>query len=151
MKRRTIKGDIIEDSLMPRNHLLECRVTDEEFEKIHVLMEKNGYFTVSSLIRDMLFKKNIVSKKVIVRVTDKILRDKLNEFIFQANKIGVNYNQFVATYQRQAKMTGPDGKPYLSGRNIEEKVISLMRLTEEMRDEIAVIIDIFERYTQDNT
>ncbi|MBQ0025712.1 MAG: hypothetical protein KBT00_08395 [Bacteroidales bacterium] len=151
MKRRTIKGDIIEDSRMPRNHLLECRVTDEEFEKIHVLMEKNGYFTVSSLIRDMLFKKNIVSKKVIVRVTDKILRDKLNEFIFQANKIGVNYNQFVATYQRQAKMTGPDGKPYLSGRNIEEKVISLMRLTEEMRDEIAVIIDIFERYTQDNT
>ena len=151
MKRRTIKGDIIEDGIPQRKRRIYVRLTDEEFDKVHVLMEKNGYFTVSSLIRDLLFKKNIISKKVIVRVTDKILRDKLNEFIFQANKIGVNYNQFVATFQRQAKMTGRNGQPYLSGRNIEEKVTSLMRLTEEMRDEIAVIIDIFERYTQENS
>lgn len=137
--------------MVPRNRTIKCRLTDEEFQKIHVIMENNGYFTVSSLIRDLLFKKSIVSKKIIVRVTDKVLRDKLNKFIYEANKIGVNYNQFVATYQRQAKMTAPDGRPYLNAKSIEEKVTALMRLTEEMRDEIAVIIDIFERYTQDNS
>lgn len=113
-------------------------------------MEKYGYKTVSTLMRDILFRKRIISRKVVTKVTDSVLCDKLNQFIFQANKIGVNYNQFVATYQRQAKMMRPDGSPYLNGRLIEGKVDSLMKLTEDMRDEIAVIVDIFERYTQDN-
>ena len=83
-------------------------------------------------------------------MTDDILRDKLNQFIFQANKIGVNYNQFVATYQRQSKQLRSDGTPVTGSRMVEEKVDALMRLTQELRDEVAVIIDIFERYTQEN-
>jgi len=139
-----------EDAIAKMTHRIGVRFTAQEYEKIHVMMAKYGYNTISALLRDVLFKKRIVSRKIVTKVTDKVLSDKLNQFLYQANKIGVNYNQLVATYQRQAKMVGPDGKPFLSGRLIEGKIDSLMKLTEEMRDEIAVIIDIFERYTQDN-
>lgn len=150
MRKRTIKGEIIEDAEQAKTRFIKLRVSDEEYNKIRVIMDKNGYYTVSSFLRDLLFKKHIVSRKKVIRVTDDILRDKLNQFIFQANKIGVNYNQFVATYQRQAKVLKPDGTPAAGGRLVEEKVDALMRLTQELRDEVAVIIDIFERYTQDN-
>lgn len=150
MRRRNIKGEIIEDSEQAKTKVIKLRVSDTEYEQVQVIMEKYGYRTVSSFLRDLVFKKKLVSKQVVVRVTDNLLKEKLNQFIFQANKIGVNYNQFVATYQRQSKMTGPDGKLNLSNRMVDEKVDSLMKLTEQMRDEIAVIIDIFERYTQEN-
>lgn len=150
MRRRNIKGEIIEDSEQAKTKVIKLRVSDTEYEQVQVIMEKYGYRTVSSFLRDLVFKKKLVSKQVIVRVTDNLLKEKLNQFIFQANKIGVNYNQFVATYQRQSKMIGPDGKLILSNRMVDEKVDSLMKLTEQMRDEIAVIIDIFERYTQEN-
>lgn len=150
MRRRNIKGEIIEDSEQAKTKVIKLRVSDTEYEQVQVIMEKYGYHTVSSFLRDLVFKKKLISKQVIVRVTDNLLKEKLNQFIFQANKIGVNYNQFVATYQRQSKMTGPDGKLILNNRMVDEKVDSLMKLTEQMRDEIAVIIDIFERYTQEN-
>lgn len=150
MRRRNIKGEIIEDSEQAKTKVIKLRVSDTEYEQVQVIMEKYGYRTVSSFLRDLVFKKKLISKQVVVRVTDNLLKEKLNQFIFQANKIGVNYNQFVATYQRQSKMTGPDGKLILSNRMVDEKVDSLMKLTEQMRDEIAVIIDIFERYTQEN-
>ena len=150
MRHRTIKGEIIEDSQQAKTRRIMLRVSDDEYNKIEVLMEKNGYYTVSSLLRDLLFKKRIVSKKRVVRVTDDVLRDKLNQFIYQANKIGVNYNQFVATYKRQAKTVRPDGTPSVSTRFVEDKVDALMRLTQQLRDEVAVIIDIFDRYTKED-
>lgn len=150
MRHRTIKGEIIEDSQQAKTRFVKLRVSDEEYDKIKVIMEKNGYYTVSSLLRDLLFKKRIISKKRVVRVTDDVLRDKLNQFIYQANKIGVNYNQFVSTYKRQAKSVRPDGSPTAGTRFVEDKVDSLMRLTQQLRDEVAVIIDIFDRYTKED-
>ena len=150
MRHRTIKGEIIEDSQQAKTRYAILRVSEEEYDKIKVIMEKNGYYTVSSLLRDLLFKKRIISKKRVVRVTDDVLRDKLNQFIYQANKIGVNYNQFVATYKRQAKSVRPDGTPTAGTRFVEDKVDSLMRLTQQLRDEVAVIIDIFDRYTKED-
>ena len=150
MRHRTIKGEIIEDSQQAKTRFVKLRVSDEEYDKIKVIMEKNGYYTVSSLLRDLLFKKRIISKKRVVRVTDDVLRDKLNQFIYQANKIGVNYNQFVSTYKRQAMSVRPDGSPTAGTRFVEDKVDSLMRLTQQLRDEVAVIIDIFDRYTKED-
>ena len=59
MRKRTIKGEIIEDSEQPKTRIIRLRVTDEEYEKVKVMMEKNGYYTVSSLMRDLLFKREL--------------------------------------------------------------------------------------------
>lgn len=147
MKKRNAKGDIIESRIQGKNHTVLFRVSDDEYNRIKLLQEQYGYYTVSSMMRDILFRKQLVSQQQVFHVTDELLREKMNRFIFEVNKIGVNYNQFVATYQRQAKMTGADGKPYLTGKLIENKVDALMRMTEGMRDEVAVIIDIFKKYS----
>ena len=62
----------------------------------------------------------------------------------------VNYNQFVATYQRQSKQVRPDGSPYVNTRMLDDKVTALMRCTEGLRDEFAVILDIIKRYINPN-
>ena len=75
------------------------------------------------------------------------LRDRINILIYQVNEIGVNYNQVVTLYQKQAKQMRPDGTPYLNTRLLDEKVRLLMRSTEGLRDEFAVILDVIKRCT----
>ncbi len=150
MKRRKYNGEIVETPEQARTCLVTVRMTPEERDKLSTLVEKNNYKSLSSFLRDLLFRKRIESKKVVVRLTDRTLRDKINEVTFQIRKIGVNYNQIAATYQAQAKMTRSDGKPYLGTRRLDEMMTRLMQMTEALRDETAVLIDIVERYTIEN-
>ena len=151
MRRRVINGEVIEDGRRPRNRRLTVRFSDEDIDKIRAIMEKQGYRSFSSLVRDLLFKKRIVSRKEVVVVTDDVIRDKLNEMIYQVNRIGNNYNQHVATFQRIVKSLASDGNVSAGIRVAEEKTERLMRLTESLRDEVAVMIDIFDKSTKDNT
>lgn len=133
-----------------KKYTLRLRVDQEEMLRVKTLMENNGYPTVSSFLRDVIFRKKIVSRKEVVRITDKVVRDKMNQLIYQVNRIGVNYNQVVAVYQKQSQQTRPDGTPYLNTQALDEKLTSLMRMTEALRDEIAVLLDIVKRYTEDS-
>jgi len=151
MRRRVINGEVIEDGRRPRNRRLTVRFSDEDIDKIRAIMEKQGYRSFSSLVRDLLFKKRIVSRKEVVVVTDDVIRDKLNEMIYQVNRIGNNYNQHVATFQRIVKSLASDGNISAGIRVAEEKTERLMRLTESLRDEVAVMIDIFDKSTKENT
>lgn len=151
MRRRVINGEVIEDGRRPRNRRLTVRFSDEDIDKIRAIMEKQGYRSFSSLVRDLLFKKRIVSRKEVVVVTDDVIRDKLNEMIYQVNRIGNNYNQHVATFQRIVKSLASDGNVSAGIRVAEEKTERLMRLTESLRDEVAVMIDIFDKSTKENT
>ena len=153
MKRRNIKGEIIEDGYAPRSAVIRARITAEEMDKVTVMMENYGYKTVSSFLRDLLFKKRLETHREIVNVTDKVLRDKMNNVIFQINKIGVNYNQVVALYQQQAKMFRPDGRPYLNTPELDRRFKQLMKMTDGLRDEVAVLITLFKTYLSagDNT
>ena len=81
-----------------------------------------------------------------MRVTDRELRDRINALVYQVNRIGVNYNQVVASWQRQAQQVRADGTPYLNTRSVETKLVELMRLTEGLRDEFAVILDVVRKY-----
>lgn len=151
MRRRVINGEVIEDGRRPRNRRLTVRFSDEDIDKIRAIMEKQGYRSFSSFVRDLLFKKRIVSRKEVVVVTDDVIRDKLNEMIYQVNRIGNNYNQHVATFQRIVKSLASDGNISAGIRVAEEKTERLMRLTESLRDEVAVMIDIFDKSTKENT
>ena len=123
-----------------RNCLVQVRLTRDEMDRVRTLMDDGGYPTVSCFLRDIITRKTLID--------DSVLRERLNRLVYEVNKIGVNYNQVVSTYQRQAKQTRPDGSPYLNTRLLDEKVTALMRSTEGLRDEFAVILDIVKRYIQ---
>ena len=80
------------------------------------------------------------------KVTDKIFRERINALIYEVNKIGVNYNQVVAIWQKQAGQVRQDGTPWMDTRTVEIRLTDLMRKTENLRDEFAVIYDLIKKY-----
>ena len=131
-----------------RTIIVKVRLTEDEFSRMKALMELGGYPTVSSFLREVITKRRLPGRREKGPVDDAVLREKMNALIYQVNRIGVNYNQFVAAYQRQSRQTRPDGTPYLNTRLLDEKVTALMRSTEGLRDEFAVLLDIVKRYIQ---
>ena len=129
-----------------RNRYVHARLTEEEFSRLKLQMAMLGYPAVSGYLRDLIMQKGIPPRRVVSRITDRELRDRINILIYQVNKIGVNYNQVVSLYQKQAKQMHQDGTPYLNTRLLDEKMTSLMRSTEGLRDEFAVILDVIKRY-----
>lgn len=126
------------------------RFTREEDEKIRTLMANNGYRSVSIFMRDLLFKKQIVSRREVVKVTDRQLRNQMNDITYQVRKLGENYNQIVARYNAQAKMFQPDGRPYLNTEAVTRYMESLRNVTESLRDEVSVAIELVKRYNEED-
>lgn len=132
-----------------RSFIIRFRVNQEEKDKIDLLMKNNGYRVVSIFMRDLLLKKQIVSRREVVKVTDRQLRNQMNDITYQIKRMGDNYNQIVARYNAQAKMFHPDGRPYLNTQAINSAIENLKDITEEVRDEVAVAIDLIKTYTSD--
>jgi len=132
-----------------RTRIVKVRLTEDEFSRMRTLMDTGGYPTVSCYLREVITRKRLPVRKGMDSVSEGLLREKMNALVYQVNKIGVNYNQVVALYQRQSRQVRPDGTPYLNTRILNERVTALMRCTEGLRDEFAVILDIIKRYIND--
>ena len=59
----------------------------------------------------------------------------------EIRKIGRNYNQFVAAYNRAVKLTGKDGYPVVSERETRRNQLALMELTLEMTHALHSMMD----------
>ena len=129
-----------------RNHYIHARLNEEEYTQVRSLMAVAGYNSFSCFLRELIMRKRLPYRQEIVHVSDKQLRDKINVLIYQVNKIGINYNQLVATWQKQSHQTRPDGSPYMNTRLVEARLTELMRMTEGLRDEFAVILDVIKKY-----
>ena len=134
-----------------RNCLVQVRLTRDEMDRVRTLMDDAGYPTVSCFLRDLITHRRLPEKRSASVVDAALLRERMNSLVYQVNKIGVNYNQFVATYQRQSKQVRADGTPYLNTRLLDERVTDLMRCTEGLRDEFAVMLHIVKRYINSST
>ena len=129
-----------------RIKIVKVRLTEDEFSRMETVMQMGDYPTVSSYLRDLITRKRLPDRRRLAVVNDGILRERMNRMVYEMNKIGVNYNQVVSTYQRQSRQTRPDGTPYINTRLLDEKMTALMRSTEGLRDEFAVLLDIVKRY-----
>lgn len=146
MRRRTINGEIIEDAQQAKKHFIALRVNDDEMAQIRLKMDYYGYRSVSTFLRDIIFKKKLNVKKTVEVVTDDYLKNRFNDLIYQVNKVGVNYNHIASTYMRQAKERKSDGSPLIAGHQVEDKMDRLMAMTQTLIDEFALMIDIMNRY-----
>ena len=129
-----------------RIKIVKVRLTEDEFSRMETIMQMGDYPTVSSYLRDLITRKRLPDRRRLAVVDEGILRERMNRMVYEMNKIGVNYNQVVSTYQRQSRQTRPDGTPYINTRLLDEKMTALMRSTEGLRDEFAVLLDIVKRY-----
>lgn len=145
-KESEMKKEVGNGNRENRTIIVKVRLTEGEFSRMKALMDMGGYPTVSSFLRETITKKRLPGRREKGPVDDALLREKMNALIYQVNRIGVNYNQFVATCQRQSGQIRPDGTPYLNTRILSDRVTALMRCTEGLRDEFAVLLDLVKRY-----
>ena len=71
----------------------------------------------------------------------KSMMTSMNQLSNEIRKIGRNYNQFVAAYNRAVKLTGKDGYPVVSERETRRNQLALMELTLEMTHAIHAMMD----------
>lgn len=129
-----------------RTCYVKVRFSPDEMMRVRTLMDNSGYRSVSSFFRDLVSKKRFSDHRQEPHIDDKVLREKMNYLIYQVNKIGVNYNQVVALWQKQSKQVRRDGSPWMNTRSVEGNLTELKRLTENLRDEFAVSLDYIRRY-----
>ena len=129
-----------------RNYYVHARLDQEEYSRFRTLMEIGGYTSISCFLRDLILQKRLPYRQEIEHVSPRQLSDKINVLIYQVNKIGINYNQVVAAWQKQSRQTRPDGSPYMNTHAVEARLTELMRMTEGLRDEFAVILDVIKKY-----
>ena len=129
-----------------RNYYVHARLDQEEYSRFRTLMEIGGYTSISCFLRDLILQKRLPYRQEIEHVSPRQLSDKMNVLIYQVNKIGINYNQVVAAWQKQSRQTRPDGSPYMNTHAVEARLTELMRMTEGLRDEFAVILDVIKKY-----
>ena len=71
----------------------------------------------------------------------KSMMTSMNQLSNEIRKIGRNYNQFVAAYNRAVKLTGKDGYPVVSERETRRNQLALMELTLEMTHALHAMMD----------
>lgn len=134
------------DEINRRTRNVNVRFSPNEMIRVRALMEQGGYLSLSGFIRDLALRKRFPDHRKEDVINDKKLLEKMNYLVYQVNKIGVNYNQVVAIWQKQSKLVKADGTPWMNTRSVEQRLEKLMSYTEGLRDEIAVILDVFNRY-----
>ncbi len=57
---------------MARNRVIQVRVTERQFERIHLRKDALGYKTLSQFVRDILLKEDLTSYKMIQEIYKKV-------------------------------------------------------------------------------
>jgi len=61
---------------MPRNRVIQVRVTERQFERINLRKEAFGYKTLSQFVRDLLLKEDLATYKMIQEIHKRVCLEK---------------------------------------------------------------------------
>ena len=131
-------------STKPRCRFVGLRFTEDEFEKIRTQMAKADYLSISKFIRDRALNKQIKVRKNIV-LTDRNLRNMINDISARIAKIGVDYNQATKQMNSLSKKTISDGSPVINSRAANFYLTKVATMTIELKEQMNLLISIVER------
>ena len=134
----------------PRRHRITVRFTDKEYAQLKAKMANNDYLSASKYIRARTLDEFIRIKKKIV-LTDKNLRNQINNLTAKIERIGVDYNQATKRFNTLAKSRRQDGSPVINARAANYYLKKLYALTKDLKGEVDTLIDIVERVNYDST
>ena len=137
----------------PRKRFVGLRFTEGEFEQIESQMRKADYISISKFIRDRALNKQIKVRKNII-LTDRNLRNMINDISARIAKIGVDYNQATRQLNSLSKKQRADGSPVINARAANyylNKVAIMTKELKEQMDLVITIVDRLEKETNDTT
>ena len=137
----------------PRKRFVGLRFTEGEFEQIESQMRKADYISISKFIRDRALNKQIKVRKNII-LTDRNLRNMINDISARIAKIGVDYNQATRQLNSLSKKQRADGSPVINARAANYYLNKVALMTKELKDQmdlVITIVDRLEKETNDTT
>ena len=123
-----------------RELIKTTRFTKEEWETIEKNMQSEDYLSFSKYVRDLVLERKISRKTVVM--TDRSIRNQVNDLTKKINKIGTNYNQVTKKYLSTCAARTNDGKPVINEKLTITYVEKLNRLTEEVKQLMNEVITI---------
>ena len=137
----------------PRKRFVGLRFTEGEFEQIESQMKKADYISISKFIRDRALNKQIKVRKNII-LTDRNLRNMINDISTRIAKIGVDYNQATKQLNALSKKQRADGSPVINARAANYYLNKVAVMTKELKEQMDLVInmvDRLEKETNDTT
>lgn len=137
----------------PRKRFVGLRFTEGEFEQIESQMKKADYISISKFIRDRALNKQIKVRKNII-LTDRNLRNMINDITTRIAKIGVDYNQATKQLNALSKKQRADGSPVINARAANYYLNKVALMTKELKEQMELVINIvdrLEKVTNDTT
>ena len=115
------------------------RVTEEEEIQIRRDMANADYLSMSKYFRDMILRRKVILELVVV--TDRDIRNRINDLSAKIERIGVNYNQAVRALHGALQARGKAGEPLVKGRAAAYYLSLLAGLSDEIIRRQEEIID----------
>ena len=128
----------------PRKRFVGLIFTEGEFEQIESQMRKADYISISKFIRDRALNKQIKVRKNII-LTDRNLRNMINDISARIAKIGVDYNQATRQLNSLSKKQRADGSPVINARAANYYLNKVALMTKELKEQMDLVINIVDR------
>lgn len=128
----------------PRKRFVGLRFTEGEFEQIESQMKKADYISISKFIRDRALNKQIKVRKNII-LTDRNLRNMINDITTRIAKIGVDYNQATKQLNALSKKQRADGSPVINARAANYYLNKVALMTKDLKEQMELVINIVDR------
>ena len=128
----------------PRKRFVGLRFTEGEFKQIESQMKKADYISISKFIRDRALNKQIKVRKNII-LTDRNLRNMINDITTRIAKIGVDYNQATKQLNALSKKQRADGSPVINARAANYYLNKVTLMTKDLKEQMELVINIVDR------
>jgi len=136
-------------TMKPRCVRYTVRLTEQEDVELHRMMANLDYLSVAKYFRERALDRQTDIRRNIV-LTDRNLRNQINNLASDVAKIGVDYNQATKKFNSLVKMKRSDGSPVLNERAANYYLTRLQKMTLAIKDRLDKIIEIVSRLDYDN-
>lgn len=131
-----------------RSRYVAFRLTEKEYIQLRAEMANWDYTSVSHFVRDRIMDRQILIRKDVV-LTDRNLRNQINNLSATVAKVGVDYNQATKKFNALCKMKRADGSPVINARAANYYLVRIHKLTKDLKKSMNYIIDLVDRLDYD--
>ena len=117
------------------------RMPESLYSELEAEMSSYGYRTISQFLRFIIEKRK--RRDMEAADSQKGSAAAIEHLAAEMRRIGANYNQFVASYNRAVRLTRKDGSPSVSEKETRRNQLGLMELTLELTRDLHALMDKF--------
>ena len=113
-----------------RDRKVYVRLTEDELRQLDSDMRSQDYLCMSVYLRDVLLRRKVTVQKY--RITDRSIRNQINDISTKISKIGTNYNQIVKKVNELATSKRKNGDPVINSKFLSYYLDKLQAATSQL-------------------